>query len=94
MWELSCSVAPNLPPACIAGSPRVVLETVSKMSLPVRRAILMAGAIDDDCMTTEFKAAAAKIGAISVLASRRDAVLSVAFPLGNFIAGIIAAGHP
>jgi hypothetical protein len=21
MWELSCSAAPNLPPACIAGSP-------------------------------------------------------------------------
>jgi hypothetical protein len=73
---------------------RVVLETVSRMSLPVRRATLMAGAIDDNCLSTEFKAAAARIGEISVLASKKDEVLSAAFPLGNFFAGIIAAGHP
>ena len=73
---------------------RVVLETVSRMNLPVRRATLMAGAIDDNCLNTEFKAAAAKIGELSVLASRKDPVLSAAFPLGNLFAGIIAAGHP
>lgn len=73
---------------------RVVLETISKMSLPVRRAVLMAGAIDDDCLNTEFQAAAAKIGEISILASTEDEVLSTAFPLGNLFAGIIAAGHP
>ncbi len=54
----------------------------------------MAGAIDDDCLTTEFKAAAAKIGAISILASMKDTVLSDLFPLGNPLAGIIAQGHP
>lgn len=73
---------------------RVVLETISQMSLPVRRVILMAPAIDDNCLTTEFQAAAAKVGTVSVLASKKDDVLSVAFPLGNFFAGIIAAGHP
>jgi len=73
---------------------RVVLETISQLSLPVRRAILMAPAIDDNCLTTEFQTAAAKVGSISVLASMKDSVLSEAFPLGNFIAGIIAAGHP
>jgi hypothetical protein len=73
---------------------RVVLATVSQMSLPIRRATLMAGAIDDNCLNTEFKAAAAKIGELSVLASKKDEVLSAAFPLGNLIAGIIAAGHP
>ena len=73
---------------------RVILAAISKMHLPVRRAILMAGAIDDDCLSTEFKAAAAKIGRISVLASRQDKVLSSAFPLGNFVAGIITEGHP
>jgi pimeloyl-ACP methyl ester carboxylesterase len=73
---------------------RVVLETISQLSLPVRRVILMAPAIDDNCLTTEFQAVAAKVGAISVLASSKDSVLSEAFPLGNFIAGIIAAGHP
>ena len=73
---------------------RVLLETVSQMSLPVRRAIIMAGAIDDNCLNTEFQAAAAGIGEISVLASKKDEVLSAAFPLGNLVAGIIAEGHP
>jgi hypothetical protein len=73
---------------------RVVLSTVNNMSLPVRRVTLMAGAVDDDCLTTEFQAVAAKVGEISILASAKDEVLSAAFPMGNFFAGIIAAGHP
>jgi len=73
---------------------RVVLATISHLSLPVRRLTLMAPAIDDNCLTTEFQAAAAKIGTISVLASKKDEVLSACFPLGNFFAGIIAEGHP
>jgi hypothetical protein len=73
---------------------RVVLQTISMLALPVRRTTFMAGAIDDDCLNTEFKAAAAKIGEISVLASNKDEVLSTLFPLGNFLGGIIAEGHP
>jgi hypothetical protein len=73
---------------------RVLLETVARMTLPVRRVTIMAGAIDDNCLNTEFKAAADNIGEISVLASRKDTVLSKIFPLGNFFAGIIAEGHP
>jgi hypothetical protein len=73
---------------------RVLLQTVAKMSLPVRRATIMAGAIDDNCLSTEYKDAAARIGEISLLASKKDEVLAAAFPLGNFVAGIIAEGHP
>jgi Alpha/beta hydrolase of unknown function (DUF900) len=73
---------------------RVLLATVSKMSQPVRQATIMAGAIDDDCLNTEFQAAATKIGRISVLASKQDTVLSALFPLGNFLGGILDAGHP
>jgi hypothetical protein len=73
---------------------RVALSTISQMSLPVRRLTLMAGAIDDNCLNSEFQATATKIGAISALSSNKDKVLSMAFPLGNFFAGIIAAGHP
>ena len=73
---------------------RVVLQTVSKMGLPSRTATLMAGAIDDDCLNAEFKSAAAKMKVISVLASKKDDVLSALFPLGNLIGGIIAEGHP
>jgi len=73
---------------------RVVLATVSALNRQVRRVTLMAPAIDDDCLNNEFQQVAAKIGAISVLASNKDSVLSVDFPLGNFISGIIAVGHP
>ena len=73
---------------------RVVLSTISYLTLPVRRLLLMAPAIDDNCLITEFEAVADKIGNISVLASKKDEVLSALFPLGNFFAGIIAEGHP
>jgi pimeloyl-ACP methyl ester carboxylesterase len=75
---------------------RVVLETISQMSRRVRRLTLMAPAIDDNCLRTEFQALASadKVESISVLASKKDSVLSMAFPLGNFLAGILAAGHP
>jgi len=73
---------------------RVVLATISKMSMHVRRLTLMAGAIDDDCLLTEFAEAANNIDEISVLASMKDTVLSHLFPLGNFVAGILTVGHP
>jgi hypothetical protein len=73
---------------------RVVLSTVNNMSLAVRRVILMAGAVDDDCLSNEFQVAAGKVEQISLLVSKQDEVLSFAFPAGNFLSGILAAGHP
>ena len=73
---------------------RVLLQTINGLNLPVRRAAIMAGAIDDNCLNTEFKDAVAKIDELSILSSKKDEVLAAAFPLGNFFAGIIAEGHP
>jgi hypothetical protein len=73
---------------------RVVLSTVLKMNLPVRRVTLMAGALDDNCLNKEFQAVADKVDQISLLSSAKDEVLSLAFPMGNFFAGIIDGGHP
>jgi hypothetical protein len=73
---------------------RVILRTIMQMNTHVRRVILMAGAVDDDCLTNEFQVASSKIGEISVLSSKRDQVLAWAFPLGNFLSGIIDVGHP
>jgi Alpha/beta hydrolase of unknown function (DUF900) len=73
---------------------RLILATVQHMRRNPRRLILMAGAIDDDCLTTEFQAVAERAGEISVLASKSDDVLAMVFPLGNFIAGIVDQGHP
>lgn len=73
---------------------RVVLETVRLLQRRTRRVLMMAGAVNDDCLLADYAAAAAKIDAISVLASRQDEVLEIAFPAGNFLAGIFEQGVP
>ena len=74
---------------------RMVLETISNLRREqVERLILMAGAIDDNCLNREYKTAARKVREISLLASPCDRVLQLAFPLGNPLAGIISRGHP
>lgn len=73
---------------------RMVLETIRHLQRPVRRLVLMAGAIDDNCLTGEYRDAAARVEAISVLASRSDLVLKIAFPVGNPLSGLISPGHP
>jgi hypothetical protein len=73
---------------------RVVLETIQRMATPIRSLTMMAGAIDNTCLTGEYSAAVPKVGRISVLASHKDAVLDLAFPLGNFLGGILSRGHP
>lgn len=73
---------------------RVVLQTIRGLNLHVRRVLLMAGAIDDNCLTNEYADAAKKIDQISLLTSKSDAVLAAAYPLGNPLQGIIDRGHP
>jgi hypothetical protein len=73
---------------------RVVLQTIRGLNLHVRRLLLMAGAIDDNCLTNEYADAAKKVDQISLLTSKCDAVLAAAYPLGNPLQGIIDRGHP
>jgi len=75
---------------------RVVLQTIQDLShsLTLKTVTLMAGAIDDTCLSGEYKDAATQMCRISVLASHKDAVLKWAFPAGNFFAGIVSRGDP
>jgi alpha/beta hydrolase family protein DUF900 len=75
---------------------RFVLQAISQLanSIPVRQVALMAGAIDDDCLTNDYKTAGNWAGKINVLASVKDDVLAAAFPIGNIFEGIIEKGHP
>ena len=73
---------------------RVVLQAVSTMQRRVRRLILMAGAISDDCLTAEFVSVPAKVDSITVLSSMQDEILQYAFPLGNVAAEILGRDHP
>jgi len=68
---------------------RVVLQTIDGLARRVRRALFMAGAIDNNCLTDEYNLAAEKIDQISILSSTEDDVLALAFPLGNPLQGII-----
>jgi Alpha/beta hydrolase of unknown function (DUF900) len=75
---------------------RVVLQAIAGLAsnIRVRRVLLMAGAIDDNCLTGEYSTATGNIEGVSVLASEKDEVLELAYPLGNPIQGIIDSGHP
>lgn len=76
---------------------RMVLESIrnlKKSGLKLNSVTMMAGAIDDTCLSNEYQDAAALMKEISVLASACDEVLKLAFPAGNLVAGIITRGHP
>ncbi len=73
---------------------RVVLQTIQGLNRAVRRLLVMAGAIDNTCLASEYANAAAKVQSISVLASRSDDVLKWAFPTGNFVSGLFSRGAP
>ena len=73
---------------------RVVLQTVAGLNRTVRRLLLMAGAIDNTCLSSEYANAAKDVGTISLLASRSDNVLKWAFPAGNFASGLFSRGAP
>ncbi len=74
---------------------RVVLQTIAGLDGPkVRRVLLMAGAIDDDCLTNEYAGTVTKSSGISILASLEDDVLGLAFPLGNPLQRFIDHSHP
>lgn len=73
---------------------RLVLQTIAGLNRPVRRLLLMAGAIDNTCLSSEYVNAAQDVTSISLLASRSDDVLKWAFPAGNFVSGLFSRGAP
>ena len=73
---------------------RTVLETVSGLAADPRRVILMAAAIENDCLSNEYVNAARKASEVFVIASKSDYVLEWAFPAGNLVGEIVMSGHP
>jgi hypothetical protein len=74
---------------------RVLLETVRWLKQPhVHRALIMAGAIEDDALTNEYQDAVAKIDRIMTLSSESDWVLHYAFPTGNLVRDVLDEDHP
>lgn len=68
---------------------RVVLEAVKGLGRRAREVCTMAAAADDDCLTSrQYDAARRNCERVSVLASRRDRVLKLAYPLGDFFSDL------
>ena len=75
---------------------RVMLQALRGIGngMRVKHLMLMAGAIDDTCLNDEYGDAVKYVEKISVLSSSNDEVLSLAFPLGNLVQGILLRGSP
>jgi hypothetical protein len=72
---------------------RLVLEAVKHLGRKADSVCLTAAAINRDCLTAAYAAAAANARRVSVLASREDWVLKVAFPIGDPIAVLLHDDH-
>ncbi len=72
---------------------RVVLEAVKASTRKVRTLCITAGAVNADCLTAEYQAAANKCEAIRTLSSMEDLVLEFAYPPGDFLGDILDPDH-
>ncbi len=90
-----CAAAQSLSFASHSLGARMVLQAVAGLAAPRRASVLclMAGAINSDCLVTQYASAAAKSERIAVLASHEDAVLKLAFPPGDAVADQIYHDH-
>lgn len=73
---------------------RAILEAASQLKRRVAVMLLMASAIEDDCLAREYASATRNTDKIHVVASRADRVLQFAFPLGNPVGELLLHGHP
>jgi hypothetical protein len=72
---------------------RLVLEAVSALNKKASTVCLTAAAVNRDCLTTEYATAAKNCEKISILASREDTVLKLAFPVGDPLSVLLHADH-
>jgi len=88
-----CPGAQNLSFVSHSLGARMVLQAITGLTRRVRLLCMMAGAINRDCLTTEYANAAANCDRVAVLASRSDEVLKLAFPLGDPFADLLNDDH-
>ena len=72
---------------------RVVLEAVAHIARKARVVCVAAGAVNRDCLNMEYWDASMNASSISVLASREDYVLKLAFALGDPVADLLHDDH-
>lgn len=88
-----CSTAQSISFVSHSLGARLVLEAVSNLSRKASTVCLTAAAVNRDCLTAEYAAAASNAEQISILASREDKVLKLAFPIGDPLSLLLHADH-
>lgn len=68
---------------------RVLLEAVKTLARKTGQVCITAGAVDSDCLAKGYAAVKGNSERISVLASKKDKVLKLAYPLGDFLSDVL-----
>ena len=70
-------------------------QALTQRGVPIGRVVLMAAAVDDDALSREqaYRAGAFAAERVAYLASRRDLVLGLAFPVGDYLASFLGRGY-
>jgi hypothetical protein len=72
---------------------RVILEASRATRMKPRNVCVTAGAVNRDCLVSEYSAAQKNASSISNLASDKDLVLQLAYPVGDPFADILNDDH-
>jgi hypothetical protein len=72
---------------------RVILESAQRAARSARTVCLTAAAVNRDCLLTEYGTAERRSEGVSNLASERDHVLKLAYPVGDLLADILHPDH-
>lgn len=67
---------------------RLILEAVTRIKRKARSICLTAAAVDRDVLTRQYAAAFANAESVAVLSSRKDRVLQIAYPGGDFLSDL------
>jgi hypothetical protein len=89
----ACAKAQSLSFVSHSLGARLVLEAVAHLNRKAQSVCLTAAAINQDCLVTEYSDAAGNSERISILASRRDLVLKLAFSVGDPFADLLHDDH-
>jgi hypothetical protein len=72
---------------------RLVLTAITGLDRAARSVCLAAAAVNRDCLTSEYASAAKNSRSISILASRSDDVLKIAYSIGDPLADLLHDDH-
>jgi hypothetical protein len=89
----SCASAQSLSFVSHSLGARFVLQAVANLNRKARSVCLAAAAVNRDCLTSEYAAAARNAERISALASHKDDVLKIAFSIGDPFAVLLHDDH-